>query len=177
MREIKTDRLLLRRFRSGDSEGLYRCLSDPETVKYEPYDPFTREEAAREAARRAGDECFWAVCLQDGTYVGNLYFAKGEFGAWELGYVFCRDCWGRGYAAESARALLDYGFEALGVRRVIAMCNPENESSWRLLERLGLRREGHLRKNIFFFRDADGNPLWQDTYEYGLLKEEWAKAE
>jgi len=53
------------------------------------------------------------------------------------------------------------------------MCNPENERSWRLLERLGMRREGNLRKNIFFFRNEQGEPLWQDTYEYGLLREEW----
>ena len=59
------------------------------------------------------------------------------------------------------------------VRKVVSMCNPENESSWKLLERVGMKREGHLRKNIFFFTDNEGNPIWQDTYEYGILKEEF----
>ena len=53
------------------------------------------------------------------------------------------------------------------------MCNPENTPSWRLMERLGMRREGHLRKNIWFFRDENGRPIWQDTYEYAILREEW----
>ena len=52
------------------------------------------------------------------------------------------------------------------------MCNPENESSWKLMERVGMRREGHLKKNVFFFKDENGEPIWQDTYEYGLLREE-----
>ena len=53
------------------------------------------------------------------------------------------------------------------------MCNPLNVSSWRLLERLNLRREGHLKQNIFFKYDDEGNPMWNDTYEYGILKHEW----
>lgn len=53
------------------------------------------------------------------------------------------------------------------------MCNPQNQSSWKLLERLGFRREGTLIRNIYFFCDEAGEPLWQDTYEYGMLKEEW----
>ena len=61
--------------------------------------------------------------------------------------------------------------------RVIAMCNPLNEPSWRLLERLGMRREGHLRRNIFFKRDEGGCPLWQDTYLYGILASEWFRAD
>ena len=53
------------------------------------------------------------------------------------------------------------------------MCNPKNVQSWRLLERLRLRREGTLLQNIFFKRDAEGKPIWCDTYEYGILKSEW----
>lgn len=170
---ITTQRLVLRPFTPGDGPGLYAYLSDPETVRFEPYDPFTPEQAEGEASRRACDPAFWAVCDRAGCLLGNLYFAPGEFDTWELGYVFGRGHWGQGFATEAAQALLGHGFSQLGVRRVTACCNPENERSWRLLERLGLRREGHLRKNISFFRDGQGQPLWQDTYEYGILKEEW----
>lgn len=170
---MTTRRLVLRRFLKSDGEGLYDYLSDPEVVKYEPYEPYTREMAEQEAARRAEDQNFWAVCLLDGALLGNVYFAEGEFDTWELGYVFNRKYWGKGYAGEAARALLDLGFTEWGMHRVTAMCNPENERSWRLLERLGMRREGNFRKNIFFFRNEQGEPLWQDTYEYGLLREEW----
>jgi len=53
------------------------------------------------------------------------------------------------------------------------MCNPLNEPSWRLLERLGMRREGHLIKNIYFKKDECGNPIWADTLEYAVLASEW----
>ena len=53
------------------------------------------------------------------------------------------------------------------------MVNPLNTASWRLLERLGMRREGYLMQNIVFHRDEEGQPLWQDTYAYAMLAEEW----
>lgn len=173
---LHTQRLVLRPFTKEDGPGLYAYLSDPETVRFEPYEPFTREQAEEEARRRACDPAFWAVCDIEGRLLGNLYFAPGEFDTWELGYVFNRKYWGNGYAAEAAMALLGHGFAHMGVRRVTACCNPENVRSWRLLERLGLRREGHLQKNVAFFKDGQGQPLWQDTYEYGVLREEWGTA-
>lgn len=74
--------------------------------------------------------------------------------------MFNSDYWGNGYAFESAKELITYAFEKLDARRIIAMCNPSNESSWKLLEHLTFRREGTLIKNIFFFTDTNGNPIW-----------------
>ncbi|BBF44393.1 acetyltransferase, GNAT family [Lachnospiraceae bacterium KM106-2] len=173
MKEIKTDRLVVRRFREEDAEDLYEYLSNPVVVKYEDYDPFTKEAAMGEAKRRAGDENFWAVCLKEGKVIGNLYFAKSEFNTWELGYVFNETYWGNGYATESARALIDDAFRNEGIHRVAAECNPENQASWKLMERLGMRREGHLKNNLYFNVDEKGNPIYQDTFLYGLLREEW----
>lgn len=53
------------------------------------------------------------------------------------------------------------------------MCNPLNKPSWKLLERLGFRREGHLRQNIFFKRDNKGQPVWQDTFEYAIITDDY----
>lgn len=175
---IATPRLLLRRFAPDDWQDLHAYLSDPEVVRYEPYAPFTEAQSREEVFRRAADPAFWAVCLRDdGTVIGNLYLAEREFGAWELGYVFNARFQGHGYATESARALLDHAFGALGARRIVANCNPDNGSSWRLLERLGLRREGHLRQNISFKTDATGASVWVDTYEYAMLAWEWKALE
>ena len=58
---------------------------------------------------------------------------------------------------------------AAGVHRIYAECDPENENSWRLLERLGFSREAHLRQNVYFWKDTDGNPIWKDTYVYARL--------
>ena len=172
--KISTPRLLIRRFRPEDYEELYEYLSDEQVVKYEPYEPFTREQCRLESVRRSKNNDFLAVCLKDsGKLVGNIYFEKQDFDTWELGYVFNRHYQGNGYATEGARAVLDYGFKEMKVRRVVACCNPENSASWKLLERLSMRREGHQIKNIYFKQDKDGRPNWLDTYNYAILAEEW----
>lgn len=171
--EIKTERLLIRRFKADDWKDIHEYLSDENVVYYEPYEPFTEEESKEEAICRAKNEAFFAVCLKEnGKIIGNLYFGKAEYETYELGYVFNSNYWNKGYATESAKALLNYAFSEWKVRKVIAMCNPENKASWRLLERLNMIREGHLRKNIYFKTDEYNMPIWQDTYEYGILREE-----
>lgn len=177
MIELQTERLRIRGFLAEDWKDLYEYLSDKQVIKYEPYDAFTEEESRREALNRSKNENFYAVCLK-GTdkVIGNLYFSEQEFGTWELGYVFNANYQGKGYASEAAAALLEDAFRNRGVRRVIAMCNPENAASWHLMERLGMRREGHLLQNIFFRKDEQGSPIWQDTYEYAILSDEWNRA-
>lgn len=170
---LTTPRLTIRPFSSSDGEALFRILSDEETVRYEPYPPFSREEADAEALRRETDPAFRAVCLPDGTLIGTLFFLVDEFSCAELGYVFSRPHWGNGYASESARAVMADAFLHQGLHRVCAMCNPENVRSWRLLERLGMRREGLLRENLFFSRRPDGSPVWQDTLLCAMLREEF----
>lgn len=173
MKELKTERVHLRQFKESDSSDLYDYLSDTEVVKYEPYKAFSKEEAMKEAARRAESTEFFAVCLENGKVIGNVYFSKGAFDTWMIGYVFNRQYWGQGYASESVKAVIEYGFTELGVHRITALCNPENEASWHLLERVGMRREGVLKKNVYFWKDEQGVPIWQDTYEYALLKDEY----
>ncbi len=174
MEMINTMRLNIRKFLQTDWQDLYEYLSQAEVVKYEPYDPFTKEQAKQEAVRRSNNPDFWAVCLQDtGKLIGNVYLAKQEFDTWELGYVFNQSYQNKGYATEAVRALLDEVFINQNAHRVIAMCNPLNTSSWKLLERLNMRKEAHMIRNIWFFKDEDNNPIWQDTYQYAVLKEEW----
>lgn len=176
---IKTDRLILRRFSSNDWMDLYEYLSQEQVVKYEPYGILTDKDCKKEAAERSRNDDFIAVCLRDSNkLIGNIYFAQQEpkaFGNWEIGYVFNPKYYGNGYATESCRAVMDYGFNNLKVRRVVAMCNPENKSSWRLLERLKMRREGYLINNIYFKKNEKGEPIWIDTYEYAVLVDEWEK--
>lgn len=174
--EIGTDRLIIRKFREDDWKDIHEYLSVERVVHFEPYEPFTAEESKEEAIYRSQNEEFIAVCLKDtGKVIGNLYFGKRDYGTYELGYVFNNKYWHKGYAAESAAALMDYAFKTGKVRRIIAKCNPENKNSWHLLERLNMRREGHLHQNIYFekYSKDKNNPVWQDTYEYGILASEW----
>jgi len=177
MNILETERLIIRRFAAEDWKDLYEYLSDEEVVKFEPYGVFTEEQCKSESAWRAKQEFFWAVCLKkNNKVIGNIYFNQQEpkeLNTWEIGYVFNSNYFGKGYATEACQIFLKSAFEKLKAHRVAAMCNPENTASWRLLERLKMRREGHLHKNIFFKYDNNGMPIWNDTYEYGILAEEY----
>lgn len=164
-----TSRLLLRRYEPGDLRDLYEYLSDPEVVRFEPYLPMSLEETRENLKWRISTAEMIAVELKDGgKLIGNLYLGKREFDSLELGYVFNCGYWGKGYAKESCAAMLEKSFGE-GVHRVYAECDPQNPNSWRLLESLGFEREGCLKRNVYFHRDSDGNPIWKDTFVYGLL--------
>ena len=177
MKNLETERLILRRFSRDDWKDLYEYLSLESVVQYEPYEVYTEDECKQEAMDRSLQSCFWAVCLKEtGKLIGNVYFEKQEpteFLTWEIGYVFNPIYYGKGYATESCRKILEYGFTKLNARRIVAMCNPENTASWKLLERINMRREGHLKQNVFFKYDEKKNPIWLDTYEYALLADEF----
>lgn len=174
MMSIETERLIIRRFESTDWTDIYEYLSDEEVVKYEPYEVFSEEQVKEVTDKRVDHESFYAVVLKvNRKMIGNIYLEKGDYDTFELGYVFNGSYQGQGFATESAKAVLHHAFSNLDARRVIAMCNPENAASWKLLERLGLRREGHLLKNIYFKTDDRNEPVWLDTYEYAILKTEW----
>lgn len=163
----RTPRLVLRRFQPGDLPDLHACLSDPETVKFEPYTPKTLAETCQALRWRLSSSEMLAVELE-GKVIGNVYLGKRDFQTLELGYLLNRDFWHQGYAAEACTALINRAFEG-GIHRIYAECDPENSASWRLLERLGFSREGHLRQNVYFHQDQDGRPIWKDTYLYARL--------
>lgn len=173
---ISDGNLLLRRFTPADAEALHGYLSRPEAVQFEPYGVKNRDQCRIEATSRATDKRFVAVEV-DGVLVGNLYVAPaGPPATWEIGYVFHPDHWGNGYATRAARLLLAELFDQEKAHRVMARCNPLNHGSWRLLERLGMRREGHLLASASFRSDEQGRPIWHDTYLYAMLVSEWASA-
>ena len=89
----------------------------------------------------------------------------------EIGYVFDPAYVGQDYATEAVREELRSCFEDIGVRRVIAQCFADNEPSWRLMERLGMRREQHTKKD-----SLHRNGEWLDGMMYALLAEEWVSA-
>ncbi|GFZ29755.1 ribosomal-protein-serine acetyltransferase [Clostridium zeae] len=180
MKEFITDRLVIRRFKTDDWKDLYEYMCIPNVIFYEPYEVFNEEDSVNAAKNREtqGEEsCFWAVCLkEDNKMIGNLYFQKQEpedFMTWEIGYVFNPKYYGRGYATEASFKMLEYAFEELKAHRITAGVNMNNTKSWRLLERLKMRREGLFLQNVFFKKTADGKPIWHDSYRYGMLASEW----
>jgi RimJ/RimL family protein N-acetyltransferase len=111
-----------------------------------------------------------AVVLKaNGELIGNCGIRKDFASAHEadMGYVLSPDQWGRGYATEAARAILRFGFTGLGVHRVWSCCVPENTASAHMLEKIGMRQEGHLRDKEFF------KERWLDSLLFAILEDEW----
>ena len=172
MQEIitQTDRLILRRHLQSDVGDLYAYLSNPVAVKYEPYQPMSMDEVRRHLQWRISTDEMIAVELKSNhRMIGNVYLGKRDFESLEIGYVFNQDYWGKGYAKESCLALIEQAFSR-GVHRIFAQCDPENFSSWKLLESLGFEKEAYLKQNVYFWKDNKGRPLWKDTYIYAKLE-------
>jgi [ribosomal protein S5]-alanine N-acetyltransferase len=174
---IETSRLLIRHFEEQDFVDLYEFLSNPAIYRFEPGEPVNLEKAGELAYKRSQNNDFWAVILRSANkLVGQLYFVQTdpkELMTWELGYIINPVFHNQGYASEASEALIRYGFEHFNIHRVMAHCNPENAASWRVLEKIGMKKEGFFRKNIFFRTDSNGLPIWTDTFEYAILKEDF----
>jgi [ribosomal protein S5]-alanine N-acetyltransferase len=174
IRPIETQRLLIRPFQSEDWHDVVEYVSDPGVMAYIPGGPLNEAQAGEFMARNAGEQAEeFAVSLKAerkliGHIVFHPWFAPRTY---EIGWVFNKAYQGKGYATEAALAMLKYGFEVLGIHRLIATCQPENTPSYRVMEKLGMRREGHFQQCIY-----RGNNHWWDEYFYAMLEEEWFNA-
>ena len=144
---IKTARLTLRPFTLKDAEPLHQILSIPGVLEYFPNpDPPDLEHVQKLVQRRIdhwGDHDYgwWAV---EPNRVGELIGWSGlqhlpETDEIEIGYLLSKPYWGKGLATESAIAGLDYGFNSLSVEKIIGIVHPENITSQKVLEKIGLR--------------------------------------
>lgn len=84
----------------------------------------------------------------------------------EIAYALAKKFWNRGYMTEAANAIVAFGFEKLGLHRIYATCDPANTASVRVMEKISMKREGHLRAHRF----AKGN--WRDSLLYAVLNNE-----
>jgi ribosomal-protein-alanine N-acetyltransferase len=147
---IETERLALRPAVAADAEDLHAVLSDPSTFEYMGSDPErsidgTRERIEGKAARQAERGfSLWAVVERSsGRVIGDCGFQLLEGGPdIELGYKLGREFRGRGYATEAARACLEFGFEELGLDRIVAVAWPDNTASRRVMEKIGMTLAG-----------------------------------
>jgi RimJ/RimL family protein N-acetyltransferase len=173
---LTTERLKIRRFTENDYIDLYEYLSDKRTYKYEPGKPITIKHSKKLCIERSKNQIFLAVELKaENKVVGHIYFNKIDpknLLTYEVGYIFNKKYQGKGFATEAIQKYILYQFSRKNIHKIIAHCSPKNVKSWKLLERLKFKREGNLRKNIFFNKDKNNKPIWLDTYEYGLLKED-----
>lgn len=174
---IETDRLLLREFRAADEADMHEYASDPEVVRLMVWGPNTPEVTRAYLAGILKEQEQWprpsvglAIELKsERRAIGSIELrVKDEKNRTaDIGYVLTRKYWGHGYMTEAARAILDAAFRQLKLHRVWATCDPRNHASYRVMEKLGMRREAHFRKNVMEKSE------WRDSYLYAILAEEW----
>ena len=179
MKTLETSRLIMRAIKKDDFDAIHSYASCEENIIYMLFDPND------EAATRSFIECamefalknpitvyqFAVVLKENEALIGGCdlhYTGKNEA---SIGWLLHRDYWGNGYGTELGRELFRFGFEELNLRRITATCHAENTGSSRLMEKIGMRREG-----LFF--DArpphkkESRPFG-DELAYAMLKDEW----
>lgn len=176
---VETERLVLRPATPSDIDATWAIRRLDTVSRWITRAPQTHDEY-REQFTDPDSLAKSLVIERNGEVIGDLMVAIGD--AWaqaevaerargvqaDLGWTLHPDHTGQGYATEAVRAVLGICFRNLGLRRVTADCFAANEPSWRLMERLGMRRETHT------IRDAlHRSGEWLDGYGYALLAEEW----
>ena len=166
---IETEELIIRNFEPADEEDLCEYMMQRVHAEFEAYPHFTPDKAKQEVAFRSKSDEFFAIELKGAhKVIGNVYLGKRRFNARELGYVLHEDYQNRGYGRAASKAIIDFAFMQ-GVHRIYAECAPQNVSSWKVMERVGMKREAHFRENVSFHFDDQGNPIYWDTYVYAVL--------
>lgn len=171
MKIMETDRLTLRNFEERDYDDVFEFLSQRRDDAFEAYPDITYENGREHLKYRIHNDEFVALQLKEtGKVIGNVYLGNRDFASRELGYIINKNYQRQGYATEAIQEVLDFEFQS-GVHRIFAECDPRNEGSWKLLESLNFSREAFFKQNVYFKKDEDGKPVWQDTYVYCLLNE------
>jgi ribosomal-protein-alanine N-acetyltransferase len=173
---LRTQRLLLRPLRAADATELFAVFSDAGVMRYWSSPAWQSIDQAREAIARdlkampAGEYLQLGIeRTEDARLLGRcvLFNFVAPSRRADIGYGIARDSWGMGYAHEALSALLRFGFVELGLNRVEADIDPRNERSASVLERLGFRKEGHLRERWIVGDEVS------DTALYGLLRSDF----
>jgi len=174
--ELTTARLVLREYRADDVATTHAYGGDPDVTRHTIFGPNSEDEtrqflnrmlAAQTERPRTSFEL--AVELKDGKrHIGGIGLrVRGEQA--ELGYVFGKTDWGRGYASEAATALVGFGFADLKLHRIYALCDADNPASARVMRKIGMRHEGT------FLKAGLMKGQWRDELRYAILAEEWQR--
>lgn len=147
---LETERLTIRPITSDDADFILELINTPKFHKYIGDRGIRSIAEAGEyleqryfTSYRKSGYGLYAVCLRDGTPIGNCGFVKrDEFASPDIGFAFLPEHESQGYGYESASAMLDYGRDKLGFTRVLAITSQDNEASVRLLEKLGFVFQG-----------------------------------
>ena len=172
---LQTSRLFLRPLAISDAPALFEARRDPEVMRYWDWPPQKSVGevegiiADHQPEAADGNMLWWAVALSpDGPAIGECDLSEIDHNhaRAEVGFLFTRAYWGKGYAREAMAAVIVHAFGPMGLERLWARCHAGNEASRHLLERLGFTHEGTLRSHI------RRHEQWRDCMLYGRLKDD-----
>jgi len=177
---VETERLIIRDFNNCDWVDLHTLYMKPETVKYNPSGYPQNEEASKKIVadwssqpnNAVRNEYTAAIITKTGSRfagvislnLGDYKYKKGE-----IWYKLLPHYWGQGLATEATKAMLAFGFEQLLLHRIECGCSIHNVTSFRVMEKVGMTREGIKRKVLPLDDD------WHDAYLYAILDEDYFK--
>lgn len=175
--KIETARLTLREFLPTDWPAVLAYQSDPRYLRYYAWESRTRDQVEAFVAmfvrnQQAHPRLKFQIAVtlrSDGRLIGNcgVRLPSPDSRVADLGYELAPDEWGNGYATEAALAMRDFAFATLGVHRLWASCVADNLGSARVLSRLGMRQEAHLRETAHY------KGRWWDELIFAMLESEW----
>ena len=177
--KLKTQRLLLRPFELSDVGDVYEYAQEPGWAQFLPLpNPYTYRDAGEFVARSFlapwDTKPIFAITL-DGKVIGSFDVrVDPKNKAAEVGYAVGRAHWGQGIMAEAGSAAIDWAFREFGLARICARADLKNRQSWRVMEKLGMQREGITRSSVASVSDPDAR---EDTVTYSILRYEWERLE
>ncbi|CAN5493448.1 GNAT family protein [soil metagenome] len=174
---MKTKRLTLREFEDADLAAVHDYAQDAETTKYLEWGPNTLKETTvflneslgfqKEKPRVTFDMAI--ISDSDHRLLGacsvTILDKKKKLAA--LGYVLNSKFWGQGYATEAANALAKFAFEELGMDKILATCDSQNEGSESVMQKIGMQKEQKLAKDKFI------KGMYRDTLVYSIDRPTW----
>jgi [ribosomal protein S5]-alanine N-acetyltransferase len=173
---IETARLSLRQIVAADAEDIYRIFSDREAMRYWSCRPYQCVEQAHKLiesmtqAMHCGIGLHWGITIRgENRVIGKCGYneLRKAHRRGDISYIIAREYWGKGVVSEALGAVLRYGFSQINLHSIEAGVTPGNDSSTRLLERLGFRLEGHLRES-FWAEDR-----FVDSLIFSLLRRDY----
>jgi ribosomal-protein-alanine N-acetyltransferase len=170
---VRADRLVLRDLEEANWRDVHKYASDPEVVRYMDWGPNTEDETKNFIQRSIASQkeqprksyTLAIVLKEDDGLIGGcgIHVSDPTNREGWIGYCLNRHFWRQGYATETARALLRFGFDQLNLHRIFALCDPENLASAHVLEKAGMQKEGHFRERKF------SKGKWHDELLYAIV--------
>ncbi|MNB76672.1 putative ribosomal N-acetyltransferase YdaF [compost metagenome] len=173
--QLETERLLIREFEYEDFREVHAYASDPLVARYMIWGPNTEAETkdyinmTMELQKQSPrlDYEFAVVLKATGQLMGGCGIHLSEPRQGEIGYCFNPLFWKKGYTSEAAAALLHLGFGEFALHRIYATCRPDNTGSAKVMQKIGMRYEGHLREHMWH------KGGWHDSFLYSVLEHEY----